>query len=128
MNTYLYMNPFFTTLCNQMLSLAVGWNFQIFHPHQPQQPPIFCFTPLVDQPCSFVTKPNQASTRYSPDVFSSFYRTVTHGESHRIFTSLPQTRFPDISLQNLFLLLPPHFFSLQPSNRPPDKTQGFNRS
>ena len=28
--------------------------------------------------CSFVTKSNQTSTRYWPDVFSSFYRIATH--------------------------------------------------
>ena len=40
--------------------------------------------------CSFVTKPNQASTKYSPDVFNSFYRTVTHGgPSQWISTSPP---------------------------------------
>ena len=38
------MNPCFTTLCNQMLSLAMVWDFQIFHLFQPQQPPIFCTT------------------------------------------------------------------------------------
>ena len=41
--------------------------------------------------CSFVTKFNKAFTRYSPDVFNSFYWTAAHGESHRIFTSPPQT-------------------------------------
>ena len=45
--------------------------------------------------CSFVTKCNQALTKYSPDVFISFYRTITYGEffhkPHKIFTSPPPT-------------------------------------
>ena len=39
----------------------------------------------------FVTKCNQAFTKYLLDVFNSFYRTATHthGEFHGIFTSSP---------------------------------------
>ena len=46
--------------------------------------------------CSFVTKSNQATTKYSQYVFSMFYRTITHrGPSHRILTSLPlRQHFP----------------------------------
>ena len=44
--------------------------------------------------CSFVTKSNQTSTKDSPDVFNSFCRTVTHGDSHRIFTNPLKQRFP----------------------------------
>ena len=37
-----HMNPCFTKLCNQFLSLAVGSNFHISQPRQPQQPLSFC--------------------------------------------------------------------------------------
>ena len=84
------MNPRFTTSC-----LALGSNFPTFPPRQPQVSH-FLYYSLVDQLYekevyfySFVTKSNQASNKYSPDVFSSFYRIVKHGESHRIFTSPP---------------------------------------
>ena len=39
-------------------------------------------------------KSNQASTKYSPDVFNSFYWTITHGEFHKIFTSRPPPNLP----------------------------------
>ena len=59
-----------------------------------------------------MTKSNQTSTKYS-----QMYSTVSIGLSHTIFTSsphpppfLPQMWFLQISLQNLFLLLPLTFF------------------
>ena len=89
-----YMNPCFITLFNQISNLAMGWNFHTFHPFLPQQLPNFCTTLLFDQLhakevyfSSFVTKSNQASDRYWPDVFSSFYRIATRGEPNRIFTT-----------------------------------------
>ena len=52
--------------------------------------------------CSFVTKCNQESTKYSADLFNSFYRTLTHrGPSHRIFTKLPiMQHFPTYHYRN----------------------------
>ena len=48
--------------------------------------------------CYFVTKRNQAFTKYLLDVFNSFYRTVTHthGEFHGIFTSSPPPHLPPV--------------------------------
>ena len=118
-----YINPCFTTLCSQMLSLAIGSNFQVFHPRQPQQPLIFLYYLLIDQLhakevyfCSFVTKCNQASTKYSPDVFKSFYRTVTHGQFHRIFTSPASNgAFPHFTIEPLPYLASPFFLKKTPS-------------
>ena len=82
--------------------------------------------------CSFVTKSNQASTRYSPDVFNSFHRTATHGEpSHRIFITIPLMQcFPCFTKEPLPFVASPFLFifSLQPSKSPPKDIQDFNRS
>ena len=80
--------------------------------------------------CSFVTKSNQAFTKYSPVVFNSFYRTVTHGGLyHRIFTSLPlKHHFPTVHIEPLPSVASPFFFSLQPSKPPPKNIKDFNRS
>ena len=37
-----HIKPCFTTMCNQMLRLAICWNFHTFHPCLPQKPLIFC--------------------------------------------------------------------------------------
>ena len=123
------MNPCFTTLC-----LALDSNFHTFHPHQPQKPLIFLHYSVVDQPYekevyfySFVTKSNQPSTKYSSDVFSSFYRTVTHRESNRIFTSPPLNSVsPCFTRTSSFCYLP--IFSLQPSKPSLNDKQDFSRS
>ena len=99
-----HMNPCFTLLYNQMLSFAIGLNFHTFCHHQ-QQAHFFHYS-LIDQLyaknvyfCSFATKFNQASNKYSRYVFNSFYRTVTHeGPSHRIFKSPSHAAFPHVSL------------------------------
>ena len=75
--------------------------------------------------CSFVTKCNQASTRYSLDVFKSFYRTVTHGEFHGIFTS-PSRVSPHFTIEPLPSVAS-SFFSLKNSKAPPKDTQYFSR-
>ena len=79
-----------------------------------------CFTALcncVIRPCNMlefshisslstiitpVTKSNQVSTKYSPDVFSNFYRSATHGEFHGIFTTSPLLS-PEMSLIHISL-------------------------
>ena len=78
--------------------------------------------------CSFVTKANQASTKYSPYVFNSFYRTVTHGEYHRIFTS-PSSNLvsPHFTILETLPSVVSPFFSLKNSKAPPKDTQYFNR-
>ena len=114
-----HMNPYFTTLYNQMLSHAIGLNFDTFHPCQLQQPLQYW---LVDQLyakevyfCSFVTKSNQTSTKYLPVVFNSFYRTAGHGgKSPQALPS--RAEFPYVSLWNCFLLLPPQFFHCSTPN------------
>ena len=60
--------------------------------------------------CSFVTKCNQASTKYSPDVFKSFYRTVTHGGFHGIFKPPP---FPLSNKVSLHSTIEPKLQELQ---------------
>ena len=77
--------------------------------------------------CSFVTKSNQVSTSNSPDVFNSFYRTITHGESHRIFTSSPPPNIfsPHFIIEPLPSIASP-FVSLQPSKPPSNDAQYFN--
>ena len=63
--------------------------------------------------CSFVTKSNQATTKYSQYVFSMLYRTITHrGPSHRILTSLPlRQHFPIFHYRtSSFCCLPVSFF------------------
>ena len=66
--------------------------------------------------CSFVTKSNQAFTKYSPVVFNSFYRTITHrGLYHRIFTSLPlKHHFPTVHIEPLPSIASPFFFHCSP--------------
>ena len=59
--------------------------------------------------------------RDPPSDKDSFQKTVTHGESHRTFTSPPQTAFPYILLWNLFFLLPPHFFFIRTLQTPLQK-------
>ena len=117
------MNPCFTTLFYHILPNVKPYNGLFSHISSLLATIAYHFLHylLVDQLyakevyfCSFVTKFNKAFTRYSLNVFNSFYWTAAHGESHRIFTSPPQTRFPHISLQNLFFLLPPHFFHYNP--------------
>ena len=71
--------------------------------------------PYPSQPTSHI-KRDPASDK------NSFHRTVTYGESHRIFTSPPQTAFPHIS--QFFCCLP--FFLLKPSKPQKDK-HDFNR-
>ena len=61
--------------------------------------------------CGFVTKCNQATSKYSPDVFKSFYRTVTYGELHQIFTSPPLKRnFPTFHYRTSSFCCLPIFF------------------
>ena len=61
--------------------------------------------------CSFVTKSNQAFTKYSPVVFNSFYRTVTHGGLYIGFSQAsPSSIISPRFILNLFLLLPLYFF------------------
>ena len=77
--------------------------------------------------CIFVTKSSQASTKYSADVFNSFYRTITHGEFHVIFTSSPSNGVsPSFTTEPPFCCLPT--FSLKSFKPPPHDTQYFNRS
>ena len=106
-NEYLYMNPCFTTLFYHILPNVKPYNGLFSHISSLLATIAYHFLHylLVDQLyakevyfCSFVTKFNKAFTRYSPNVFNSFYWTAAHGESLRIFTSPPQTRFPHISL------------------------------
>ena len=52
---------------------------------------------------------------------------ITHGDSHRIFTSPSQTLFSQISLQNIFFLLSSQFSLLEPSKPPPRDKKDFNR-
>ena len=115
-----HISPCFTTLYNQMLSLAIGLNLHTFHSRQLQQPLTFCtLYSLVDQLyakevyfCSFVIKFNQAFTKYSPDVFNSFYRTVTHGRtSHWIFTRpCSCNASPRFTIEPLHSVASPFFF------------------
>ena len=124
MNTYIWI---FVLPHRAIKCFALQWTgiFKHFIPSSHNSLPFFALLAIWSAVCkevyfcSFVTKSNQASTRYWPDVFSSFYRMATHGESHRILTSPPQTRFPHISLYELFFLLPPHFFlHYNPPNLP----------
>ena len=62
-----------------------------------------------------------------PNAFNSFLIIVTHGESHGIFTSSPQTMFSNILMQRLFLLLSPYLFFIRPSKVPPKVKQDFNK-
>ena len=103
-----------------MLSFATGSNFHTFDPRQPL---IFLHYMLVDQLyakevyfCSFVTKSNQTSTKYSPDVLNRFYRIITHGESHRIFRSPPPSNsiYPHFHVFTAFSHF--HFFHYNPTS------------
>ena len=90
-----------------MLSLAMGSNFHIFYPRQPQQRLIFC-TPdklinCMQRKCISAVlwwNPVYYAPNIYPNVFNSFYRNVIYGKSHGIFTSYPhlQTAFLHISL------------------------------
>ena len=120
-----------------MLSKVKPCNrFEFSHISSPPATTATCFLhySLVDQQyakevyfCSFVTKFNQVFTKYSPDVFKSFYRTVTYGGFHRIFTSpLVKWHFPTFHYRtSSFCCLP--FFSLKNSKSPPKDIQYFNR-
>ena len=109
-----YMNPHFTMLCHQMLSLAMGSNFHSLSPPATTTSH-FVHSSLVYQLYAkevhfycFVTKSN-SQIQHAPNihshVFNSFDRTIIHGESHQIFTS----SFPSngISLHFTIEPLPP---------------------
>ena len=69
--------------------------------------------------------------KYSPDVFNSFYRTVTHGgTSHRIFTGPPLSCSISASFTKEplpYVHLPFFFFHYSPPNLL-QRIQDFNRS
>ena len=115
------INPRFTKLCHQMLNLAVGSNFHLVHPCQPQQRLILCTHQLSTHAkevyfCSFVTKSNnpiQHAPNVHPHVFNiavsigPSYTLIIHRESHGfLHVPPPLTVFPHISPQNLFYSLP----------------------
>ena len=94
------ISPCLTTLCSQILNLCNRFKFSHISSPPATTASHFLHYLLVDQLyakevyfCSFVTKCNQASTKYSPDVFKSFYRIVTHGEFHGIFTVPPPVKW-----------------------------------
>ena len=75
--------------------------------------------------CSFVTKSNQASTRYWPDVFSNFWRIAWRVPQD--FHKPSSNKVLTFHYRNSLSVTSP-FFSLQPSKPPQNNTQDFNSS
>ena len=76
--------------------------------------------------CSFVSKSNQTSTKYSPDVYNSFYRTIPY-YFHKTSPSPLKRGFPKFHYKPLRSLAS-QFFSSRNSKSPPKDAQYFNRS
>ena len=79
--------------------------------------------------CSFVTKSNQACTKYSARCIQPFHRTVIHGEYHKIFASTTPFKqvFHTIHYKTYSLCCLPIFCSLFPSEPSPKDKQDFSR-
>ena len=107
-------------LCHQMSSLAMGSNFHTVYPRQPQQHLILCtphqFINCMPRKCiSALLRQNPTTQSSMHQIFTHMHSTVSLGPSYMkspigfLQAPPPQTAFPHISLQNLFLLLPTHF-------------------
>ena len=86
------LDPRFTTLCYQMLIIAMGSNFHSLYPRQPHQLLIFCtshqFTNCMLSKCISAVlwrNPIQHAASIHLNAFNSFQSTIICGESHKIF-------------------------------------------
>ena len=107
-----HMNPCFTALYNQMLSLAIGSTFHIFHHNQLQKPLMFCtnfqLINCMQRKCiSAVLRQNPIKhPRNIHQMYSSVFIGLLHIEDHP--TGFSQAS-PSCTISPHFFLLPPHF-------------------
>ena len=113
-----YIIPRFTMLSHQMLNLAMGSNFPLVH-----SPAIIALTLCTHQLSNYMPRKcisaNPTIHSNMLQILIHLYLTVSIGPSYmdslkRFSKASPtQSAFPQISPQNLFLLLPTQYFFIR---------------